>query len=271
MAENLTIYSQDVVLKRFTTTGSILLLPSTEEYNHSLAETLYDDSSFSKAEENVIGATYLTMATVGFVLNALTICIVGFGRNVGKEVKIQMINLAIVDVLMSGFALTRFIMERLHLAFVDNLLLCKFVIFLEYSSHYVSLLCAAAISLERFVIIYFPFRASQYRCTHKLLVVGLVWVCGSLPAFELVAEAGFEEYNGVNTCVETIPESYRLRAWFWLVKYLLPICIIIASYALVFTKVCIRKRAAHLTQNASNQWRKDLNNVSYPLNMLRTL
>ena len=256
MGSNSTLYP---FFENITTTENISLL-------HSRNEKLnFFDDNFSKTENDVIGSIYLSMAIAGFILNTLTIFIIGVGKNVNKEVKIQVINLAVADALTDIFGPIRFIMEHLRLSFVNNLPLCKLMLFLEFSSHYASLLCVVAISLERFVIIYFPFRARQYRSNHKLLVVGLAWLCGSLPSLEVVMRAGLREINGIHSCIDVGPTdlpSYQLQTMLWSLKYFLPICIIVGSYGLVFIKICIRKTTG-ITQNASELWKKDLNNVSH--------
>ena len=254
MGSNSTLYP---FFENITTTENISLLHSRNE------KADYFDDSFSKTENDVIASVYLSMAIGGFFLNTLTICIIGVDKNMNNDAKIQIINLAVADALMDVFGPIRFIMGHLRLSFVSNLPLCKLILFLEFSSHYTSLLCVVAISLERLVIIYFPFRARQYRSNHKLLVVGLAWLIGSLPSLEVVMRAGLKEINGIHSCIDVGPKdlaSYQMQTKLWSLKYLLPILIIVGSYSLVCIKICSRESTG-VTWYTSPLWKKDLNNV----------
>ena len=217
----------------------------------------------TEVEEQIVGGIYLSMAIIGFILNVLTLCIVGLGENVNKEVKIQIISLAAADVLSTTFGATPIILEYLRISFNSNTSVCRFITFFEHASHYTSLLCNVAISLERFVIVFFPFRASQYNQTYKLAVVGLVWLCGCLPALDMALIFGVVEVNGISVC---LPEkldlaAYQIRAWLYNLKYFLPVSVILAAYALVFVKISAQKSNG-VKRNLSNKWRKGLEKVS---------
>ena len=128
------------------------------------SENVYIDPKYvgyTEAEAKAIGGTYLSMAISGFILNVLTLCVVGLGENVNKEVKIPILSLGATDVLSTTFGATPIILRYFRISFIFNTSVCRFMTFFEHASHYTSLLSNAAISLERFVIIFFSVESSS--------------------------------------------------------------------------------------------------------------
>ena len=258
--DNVTHILLDGLVNVDATSDTYLINTSTKTTSDSLG----DSGDFTFLDRSIVSSVYLSMATLGFVLNALALVVVWHGCNLSKEVRIQVLNLAVVDVLMSIFGATRTVLENLLPSFTLNASLCKFILFAVHSSHYISLLCNASISVERFVIVYFPFKASNYTSIHKIAVVLLVWFTGLLSAIELLFGTHVVTTSGVSECINSSPLntlSFELQMWMWCLKYFLPTFIIITAYTLVFVRMCINKREG-IRRHLSNQWKKDLNKVN---------
>ena len=258
------------VMKGLAENGTQLVTEVYDLMNSSTTDAsgaINELDEFGYVENYVVGSVYLFMAASGFLLNLLTLNIVSQGSNVNKEVKIQILNLAVADILTTLFGATRIIMEDLYIPFPVNTSLCKFLVFMEHSSHYVSLLCNATISIERFMIIYFPFRASHYKSRHKVVVVVLAWLAGSLPAIYPALTVDVVNEYGLNVCRDNAPldlETYQLLIWMWCLKYFIPTFVIVTSYTLVFMRMCANKIEGR-KRNMSKQWSKDLDKVRHSL------
>ena len=222
-----------------------------------------DFEGLTTTENYAVGAAYLSISAVGFIFNLLTIFVIGKGSHISNEVKLQIMNLAIADFLMASFGTIRIVLRYFRIPFAQNSALCKFIFLAEHASHYTSLLCNVAISLERFVIVYFPFKAAQYNQTHKVGTIILVWLCGSLSALELTMGADVVTVEGLDVCIDNSPmdlSSYQLYIWLCTLKYFLPTLVIVTTYILVFSKLCVSKMAG-IKRSLSPQWKQGLDKV----------
>lgn len=94
-------------------------------------------------------------AVPGVLVNFITVAAIPLGKHVGKQISIQLINLAIVELIGSIMCSSD---HYFAIAYSDgfeflNESTCNFIQFLGESLIYMS---DAAISLERLVVIYFP-------------------------------------------------------------------------------------------------------------------
>ena len=214
---------------------------------------------FSISEKSVVGSMCVLILLLGFGLNLLTIFIVKQGKNIGKEVKIQLINLAIADIAMAILDPTWAAIILLEISFPDSPILCKITTVAKAAANYTSLLCNVAISLERFVIIYFPFKASQYRKRHKLLVIAAVWIVGALHGIGGLMLADVIQIENRVYCTD-LYFPYSLSLVLEVLKYATPAFVIVSAYTLVFIKLCFQKSNG-IKRNSSHQRKKNLDKV----------
>ena len=131
-------------------------------------------------------------AVLGISLNAGSILVIGFGKKCGKGIKLQLVNLAITDmvgaVLIPSYLISTF-QPHAYYSFLSSSL-CKFLLWTIYSPFYVSLLCNMVISLERFVAIYFPLRMQNYTTKWKVVVISLCWVISLSTEVNLITNTG---------------------------------------------------------------------------------
>ena len=222
--------------------------------------------SLAKEELYVIGSIYVAMSVLGIVFNSITIFVVSRGNSVGKEFKIQLINLAFADLLMAVIDPAIFILFLFKSPVLDNLGLCKAVCIGHSFANYTSLLCNEAICLERFVIVFFPLRASRYTRTHKFVVVKIIWVCSSLiSASGLIISYIYGEtetcYCQVAACVDTAPFS-MLSPWLRMMMYAQPAITIAIIYTAIFVKLNFHK-SSEIRRNAPTKWKRDLEKVKH--------
>ena len=196
----------------------------------------------AEADYPWLGA-YLIMAFLGFVLNLLVILAIGFGNNVNKEVKTQMINLSIADLIMAIFESVYLILNTFGLSFPNSLALCKVYLYLRRISNYVGLLISLVISIERFVIVFFPFKVAQYTQTHKFLAMTFAWICSAIIAIDRAVDGDILLQGATYHCLayrSTILSQIEI-IWLIGIEYLVPSVIIITLYTLAFIKISLQK------------------------------
>ena len=256
---NVTTYTQP----ESTNTG--VITDYTTEWTTSATTDFYSDPDISLTpKEYALLSTYLSMAILGLVFNSLTLIIIGHGKNTSKEIKPQLINLAIADLLMALFDPLKQVSILLrYLPFPGGIHLCRLYIFIKHAAHYASPLCNAAISLERFVIIFFPFRASRYTEFHKTIVIIAIWLCATLPGVRYLVHAELFSFGQIHSCITRgFLFSPNIDYWINTLQYIFPACIIFVAYFATYTKLCLKKSSG-VKRHLSAQWKKDLEKVSF--------
>ena len=182
---------------------------------------------------------YISMGVAGIVVNIFIMLVLIYGTNVSKEVKIQLINLAVADLLMSIFDTIHLAMFILLVPFPAKTGLCKLYCYIRRIAHCVGLLISVVISIERFVIFYFPFKMREYTNTHKHIAMSIAWICAALAAINDAVNAEIKPKGDVFVCRVYQSAMLSRSAFEWLiaVQYILPSLIIVTLYILVFVKI----------------------------------
>lgn len=203
--------------------------------------------SFSEGAVLVMTAAYITISVLGVAFNMLTIPILITGKNLSKEVTIQLTNLSIANLIAAAFVPYYLMQAALHLDFPHSDVLCKIVSFVGRGALNTSPLWNMAIALERIFVVYFPLRAFDYTRGHKVIVAISVWLVGYLPEIEALYYARVEpasiNSSSVSTCVLPNPMMYSQPLLYEVlvsVKYILPPIIIAISYLLIGIKLLCR-------------------------------
>ncbi|XP_067943107.1 growth hormone secretagogue receptor type 1-like [Watersipora subatra] len=183
----------------------------------------------------------------------MTIVVLKLGENMKKGTRIQLVNMAVANLLMAAFYPILILEDRLNIPFEGTEAWCKVESFIAVSAVHASPLSAAAISLERVIIIFYPFRAKLYRKQHKYAVVGMIWICAAVPQVVIV-NAGrlVEDTAGNRFCVMGKALPLQVYEWILTTRYVLPSIIIAVSYSLIFIKLCERKKSL-IASSSSNQ------------------
>lgn len=126
------------------------------------------------AEDLVFGAFCWISGIGGALLNLLAVLVLLTGHKNSKEMRVQLVNLAIVDTLMSMVEPQIYYHHR----FEDSVDLptCKFAGFAQYCTLTLSTFCNTVISIDRFIAVYFPLKAQQYKTFHKVVTAIFIWL-----------------------------------------------------------------------------------------------
>jgi hypothetical protein len=176
-------------------------------------------------------------------------------------VKIQLINLAIADMLAAVVLFIPAISFLLDINFQWNISLCILFRFVNGLPLFASILSSTAISLERFVIVYFPLKASGYTKTYKYVVVVIIWLCASAQNSVFAIYAEVEDDRGQLYCWVNMPiDAQLIFNWWYILMYIILTIIIVGSYTFVFILLCLRKKS-RLRRHSANNWRHQTDKV----------
>ncbi|XP_067929820.1 kappa-type opioid receptor-like isoform X2 [Watersipora subatra] len=194
---------------------------------------------------SVVLAIQTAILLVGVILNIINIFILAKGRKFGRRIKIQLINVAVADILSalmvpgsspvySYATLTRY----------PNIqALCKTHKFVGYSSFYASLLFHGTIAIERFVSVYFPLRMSRYKKTHVIIVIILGWMISFASTNDMILTATLVPTDTGFTCFANLFGKSRLtlNVTTYFVKILIPSIVIVVMYTMIAVRLHKKK------------------------------
>ena len=210
------------------------------------------------AEELAFGVFCGLSALTGIVLNVLTIIVLVTGHKNSKEVRVQLVNLALADIIFSVIAPVTFLHIRFEIPLTSNLAICKIAGFLGFYVVTLSPLCSVAISIDRVMAVYFPMRIRRYRRRHKIITAILVWMISLVVDMGALFNAFVKELHGEVWCFCS-PVRYSKPFTFFEfyiasgVKYGVPALIIITMYSLIAYKLLRRKTLGERTDSVKKQ------------------
>ena len=196
---------------------------------------------------------YCCLAMVfGVILNILTIFVLKMGRRIGKDIKFQLVNLVVADLLTACCLPTWYIVDMLmtdteHVALASTgYRMCHVIIWVVLGVTGASPLFNMLISLERFIVICFPLRARFYTKTLKRIAVAMTWItafAGEAYLFTLDAsdsESTTEGTSLVEMCRVRV-RTASVLVWI-LIQISIPTLTIIFCYICVVIKLCRRRK-----------------------------
>ncbi|XP_067937646.1 neuropeptide SIFamide receptor-like [Watersipora subatra] len=206
------------------------------------------------------------MSLLGICLNLYTIAVVKRSKRT-RCCKLQLINLAVADTCTSIIMPMFLIYHILLIPFPGGEMCAKIFCFIGLSMFYLGPLCHIAISVERFVAVYFPFRMLRYRQNKRLVVIGSTWIVTMIASIEglICGRISYFENSvyGKQIPMASCHDSNSNRTKYILtqsVKYILPAIIIATMYTLVTIKMCqqakVSMEAAITDVKISNKQRR---------------
>ena len=192
----------------------------------------------------VFAVLAIILSILGLFLNACTIAIIIRGDNFGKGIKIQLINLAVADILCSLATVALKASNCLE-GFLLMLQLCRVLELFNPLVFLARLISNTAISLERFVAVYFPLKMREYRRRHVITVIIAIWMISALLKifWSLTNNVYVHHYaNPELPCMSKIylpPTKGRIASYVGFVC--LPVLIIVTCYTLICIKLKRRK------------------------------
>ena len=266
-------YTSTVSVTTISTTISMSMMNSTlmTESNFDTSEPFdynghYELLFLSQTEHYVLGIVFMFMGLLGVIFNPLTIYIIARGSHMSSKIKIQLINLAVADLLNSIIRPTTNILVAVNFRFPQNLNLCRFTYFVGTIVSIAPLFCKATICVERFALVYLPVQTNRsYKTIHKYLVVTAIWMCsfvlGSIVAYDSeIIEAKYKVF-----CGPSLDEGFLSldeRDLLYALAFIVPTVIIVTFYMLVFIKLYLNLKASGLRRHLSSQLRKAQDSVS---------
>ena len=198
----------------------------------------------------------VSMGILGLVLNLFVILVVTRGANISRKVIVQIINLAVADLLMAIFATLNGTIYFFQLSFPNCIVLCRLYRYMNSIAYSISLLVSVVISIERFAIVFFPFRISLYRQTHKCIAMAAAWIYVSLAAIHSAVYAIIKQRGAENYCLISASPGWES------LQFIVLSLVIITLYIAVFIKLCVEK-ASKIRCNIVANKKKNFEKVSH--------
>ncbi|XP_017057221.1 neuropeptide SIFamide receptor [Drosophila ficusphila] len=212
-------------------------------YRHSLAMSV------------VYCVAYIVVFLVGLVGNSFVIAVVLRAPRMRTVTNYFIVNLAIADILVIVFCLPATLIGNIFVPWMLGWLMCKFVPYIQGVSVAASVYSLIAVSLDRFIAIWWPLRQMTKRRA-RIMIIG-IWVIALVttipwllffdlvPAEEVFSDALVSSYSQPQfLCQEVWPPGTDGNLYFLLANlvacYLLPMSLITLCYVLIWIKVSTR-------------------------------
>lgn len=184
------------------------------------------------------------ISLLGLVLNTGAIYIIQYGRNVSREIKLQLTNLAVADLLFSLVVPVLAAFRVIKFPFIHSHTLCSLERFAIHTIKFSGPLWNLTISLERMVVICFPFRAVHYRKRHKVIVAVATWIFACVIHIDALIFAKLirDPVTGTMSCWVVVTSSTDVNRLLAGVRCALPASIMTISSIVISYKIGCRKR-----------------------------
>lgn len=226
-----------------------------------------------QAETIVVIFFFTLIGIMGIVFNIISILVVMRGKHTAKAIKgtkIQLVNQSAGDLTMALICTPRTIVRDLAFSWPDSEALCRLVPFFGQSAFESSVAWSVAISIERFVAVFFPFRIRFYRGRHKIIVAVALWTLMAISNIEYLIYKTPKVINtysnssispkSLRLCVNTVPLAQTNKPLYDVLEglpYLIFSVIIILMYSSIGVKLWMRKRNKILrSDNKANRVEK---------------
>ena len=211
-----------------------------------------DDTSQSAIHRRYVSiiAVYCVIVLVSLVGNSLVLAVVY--RNENKRMR-TISNYFIVNISCSDLFITLCnspsVISSLAsgkyvpVAGTGGNILCKLTMFLLYLSIEVSLLSLVAISVDRFLLVFYPLK--MFMTTKRAQIfIGTIWLAGTFFTAPLAAKALVYEYGHLRYCSFSLSSWSTIRAYFLfclLVFIILPLTMMVVFYTSILVKLFRQK------------------------------
>ncbi|BFF91759.1 neuropeptide SIFamide receptor [Drosophila madeirensis] len=212
-------------------------------YRHSLAMSI------------VYCVAYIVVFLVGLIGNSFVIAVVLRAPRMRTVTNYFIVNLAIADILVIVFCLPATLIGNIFVPWMLGWLMCKFVPYIQGVSVAASVYSLIAVSLDRFIAIWWPLKQMTKRRA-RIMIIG-IWVIALattipwllffdlVPAEEVFSDALVSAYTQPQyLCQEVWPPGTDGNLYFLLANlvacYLLPMSLITLCYVLIWIKVSTR-------------------------------
>ena len=214
-----------------------MLLVSDNETRNSTALTKHI------SDESCVAA-FGTVGILGLLLNTVTILILQFGKSFGKAIHIQLMNIAIADLLSAVLTPTFIALwECTDTSYPQSTALCKSHWQLISTIIYGSMMAKAWIAIERFAAVYFPLKMLSYRKKHIIIAIIATWIVSFILHLDAAILSGVIKSSDLDgwlcTRITNISDDELLPFFIPLeaTRFLLPVLSITGMYLLICLKL----------------------------------
>ncbi|XP_012283008.2 neuropeptide SIFamide receptor [Orussus abietinus] len=187
---------------------------------------------------------YVLVFVVGLIGNSFVIAVVYRSPRMRTVTNFFIVNLAVADVLVIVFCLPATLMSNIFVPWVLGWFMCKTVPYIQGVSVAASVYSLVAVSLDRFLAIWWPLKCQITKRRARLMIV-VIWFIALtttspwLLFFDLVAIYGDEP--DLRLCLEKWPRPEDGSLFFLIgnlmLCYVLPMILISLCYILIWIKV----------------------------------
>ena len=206
----------------------------------------------------VVSISLSLIALLGITFNSVSLAVIRSGKHSNKSTRIHLMNQAASDVLMSLVCPARFILRELIVPMPQSAAFCKLLTLTSESLFVCSLMWNAAISVERFVAVYYPLKMLSYNKKHKIAVSVLVWTVSLLINVDSLFTYTTVYYIDRYLCVPARSVSSENNMTFYTVKEALPYVLlsltIVIMYTCVGLKLLYRKYVKHHLKDCTEDY-----------------
>lgn len=208
---------------------------------------------------------YGIFSFVGIVFNSFTIAVIVAGKKFGKNIRIQLLNISVVDLISSIILPSTSILGGFTTySYPHNDALCKTQQYMSFTLFYLSLLLNATIGLEKFVAVYFPLSLLRYETKYVITTYAAVWILAFAVQIDVITSSGVSESPFVNNTWSCFPtknllsqaEEYKSLTLSYALKYLIPSFVILLVYSLIAVKLWRAKRIGEMSRSSTEVSRR---------------
>ncbi|XP_071516608.1 neuropeptide SIFamide receptor-like [Panulirus ornatus] len=213
-------------------------------YDLSLDDLLYRHSVNTGT---LLCLSYVVVFILGVVGNCFVIAVVFRTPRMRTPTNYFIVNLAMADVLVIVFCLPATLLANIYYPWMLGWVMCKAVAYVQGVSVSASVNSLVAVSLDRFLAIWFPLKLQITTARARAIIV-LIWimaVVSAVPYYVYFETQVFDpEVPELIICVEMWPSREAERLYFLiahlLLCYLLPLVLISFCYLMIWIKVARR-------------------------------
>ena len=196
-----------------------------------------------------IMAVYCVIMLVSLVGNSLVLAVVYRNENKRMETNSNyfIVNMSCSDLLITICNIPLVITNLASENFVPvagkmGNMFCKLATFLFYLSIYVSLLSLVAISVDRFLLVFYPLKMF-ITAKRARIIIGTIWLMGTIFTAPLAAQATLFEYGDFKACFFSLPidviHTYFITCL--VVFVVLPLTTMVVLYSSIVVKLFRQK------------------------------
>ncbi|XP_042207059.1 neuropeptide SIFamide receptor-like [Homarus americanus] len=214
------------------------------DYDLSLDDLLYRHSFNTGL---LLCLSYVVVFILGLIGNCFVIAVVFRTPRMRTPTNYFIVNLAMADVLVIVFCLPATLLSSIYYPWMLGWIMCKLVAYVQAVSVSASVNSLVAVSLDRFLAIWFPLKLqiTTERARALIVIIWIMAVASAIPySIYFETQVFYKQAPDLIVCVEMWPSRQAERFYFLIAHllfcYLLPLLLIIFFYVMIWIRVASR-------------------------------